>query len=171
MIIITKPLPEDAMQMNEVIKSSWYEVYTLPEIGVTKEDIDSIYADSETGQIEAFRKRASSTKENDITLVAKDGTAVLGIIRVVVFQDHTRVRTLYVHPNNTSLGIGTMLWQEIVKYIPKDRPVLAYPVKHTRSVGWYEKMGFKRTNEETVEPDAMPVSGVHLTVVKMILSH
>src|SRR5690606_32861269 len=108
MITVSKPKISDAEGMNDVIKSSWYATYTTPEVGVTKEDVDAIYEKSEKQQIEVFRKRAETPKEGDITLVAKEDEKVVGVIRLVVFDDHVRVRTVYVHPEYTGKGIGGM---------------------------------------------------------------
>lgn len=170
MITISIPKPEDAEGMNEVVKSSWYSTYVTPEIGITKEDIDAMYAQSEVQQISTFRKRAESPKENDITLIAKDDKSVVGIIRFLILDDHVRVRTLYVHPNCTGKGIGTILWNETQKHIPSDKNVIAYPAKYTRSIDWYKKVGFVETGEEQIDDEAMPISGIHLKTIKMQLT-
>jgi len=170
MIIISIPKLEDAEGMNEVIKSSWYSTYVTPEIGVTKEDIDAMYAQSEKQQIETFRKRAESPKHTDVTLIAKDDDKVIGVIRVIVLDDHVRVRTLYVHPEFTGKGIGTLLWKETQKHIPSDKNIIAFPAKHTRSIDWYKKIGFVETGEKQIDEEAMPVSGVHLKTIKMQLT-
>jgi ribosomal protein S18 acetylase RimI-like enzyme len=168
MITISKPTPEDAEGMNEVIKMSWYDTYIKPEIGVTKKDIDLMYANSEAKQIEVFRNRASNPKDGDITLVAKENDKVVGVIRLVINPDHVRVRTIYVHPDYSGKGIGTNLWNEVQKYLPEKLSVIAYPVKQTRSVDWYKKIGFVDTGEEYVEEEKMLDSGIQLKQTKMI---
>jgi ribosomal protein S18 acetylase RimI-like enzyme len=170
MITLSFPKPTDAKSMNEVIKSSWYATYINPEIGVTKEDIDMIYAQSEKQQIETFRKRAESPKENDITLIAKESDKVVGIIRLLILDDHIRVRTMYVHPEFTGKGIGTMLWNEAQKHFSSNKNVVAFPVEYTKSINWYKKIGFVKTGEKKVDDEAMPVSGIHLKTIKMQLT-
>lgn len=169
MITISKPLPEDAEGMNEVIKASWYATYTTPEIGVTREDIDAMYAQNEARQVEVFKKRAISPTEGDNTLVAKEKGKVLGLLRLIVFPDHVRVRSAYIHPESTGKGIGTKLWDEMQQYIPQDKPVVAYPTEHTRSLEWYKKLGFVETGERDTETEAALVSGVRPVGIKMIL--
>ena len=170
MIVISFPKPNDAEGMNEVIKLSWYATYVNPKIGVTKEDVDTMYALNEKQQIETFRKRAESPKDNDITLIAKESDKVVGIIRLLILDDHVRVRTMYVHPEFTGKGIGTMLWNEAQKYLPPDKNVVAFPVKHTKSIDWYKKIGFVETGEKKIDDEAMPISGVHLNAIKMQLT-
>lgn len=169
MLTITNPQPNDAEGMNEVIKLSWYTTYVNPKIGVTREDIKMIYDQSEKQQIEVFRKRAESPKDTDVTLIAKEDEKVIGVIRVIVLDDHIRVRTLYVHPEFTGKGIGTMLWSEILKHLPSDKKIIAFPVEDTQSIDWYKKVGFVETAEHHIDEQAMPVSGVRLKVVKMQL--
>lgn len=169
MITISFPDPTDAEGMNEVIKASWYATYVTPQIGVTKEDIDALYAQSEADQIEAFRKRAAAPTANDVTLVAKEDGKVVGIIRIVISSGHVEVRTLYVHPAMTGKGIGTMLWNEAQKHIPKEKKVLVYPATHTRSIDWYKKMGFIETGKELTDEEAMPISGVRMEKIEMQL--
>ena len=170
MLNITTPKPNDAEAMNEVIKSSWYATYINTEIGVTKEDIDVMYAESEKKQIESFRHRTEFPNDTDITLIAKEDEKVVGIIRALILDDHVRVRTLYIHPDFVGKGIGTMLWNEILKKLPPDKNVVAFPAEHTRSIEWYKKMGFVETGEKQTDDEAMPVSGVHLGTVKMQLN-
>jgi len=154
--------------MNEVIKLSWYQTYITPEIRVTKKDIDLMYANSEAKQTEAFRRRIENPKDGDVTLVAKDENKVVGVIRLVVNSDHIRVRTVYVHPDYVGKEIGTSLWNEVQQYLPEKLPIIAYPVKQTRSVDWYKKIGFTLTGEENTEEEKMLDSRVQLTVTKMI---
>jgi L-amino acid N-acyltransferase YncA len=167
MITISKPLPEDAEGMNDVIKHSWYATYTTPEIGITKEDIDAIYAESEQQQIDVFRKRAEKESDTDVTLVAKEGTAVVGIIRVVDLGDHVRVRTFYVDPKHAGKGIGTSLWNDVLQYLPKDKDVVAWPTEHTKSIDFYKKIGFVTTGEKE-QGEPMPKSGARMTIQKMV---
>jgi 8-oxo-dGTP diphosphatase len=166
MITISEPKPEDAEGINEVIKQSWYSTYTKAEIGVTKEAIDQMYAESEKKQIEVFRKRASNPQKDDISIVAKDEGRVVGVIRVVTFPDHSRVRTFYVDPKRTGEGIGTSLWKEVLLALPKDRPVIAWPTMHTKSVDFYKKLGFVATGE-TEFTDPKQESGINMQILKM----
>jgi len=168
---ITPPTPSDAEGMNEVIEQSWYATYVNSIVGVTREDIDAQYEKSELRQLEAFRYRAEFPSDTDKTFIAKEESKVVGVIRTKIFDDHVRVRTIYVHPDFIGKGIGTDLWNEMRKIIPRDRPVLAYPVLHTKSVDWYLKMGFMNTGEMSTDSEAMPISGTRFTVVKMQYNH
>ncbi len=170
MIKILIPKIEDTAGMAEVIRLSGYSTYINNEIGATKEDLDFMNSpENEKGQIESFRRRIESPKDTDITFIAKEDEKVVGIIRIVIFPDHVRVRTMYVHPDYMGKGIGTMLWNKAKNELPKDKDVIAFPVEHTRSVDWYKKMGFIETNERQVDV-TMPISGVELIGIKMVFN-
>ena len=79
-----------------------------------------------------------------------------------------RVRTFYIHPDHTGKGIGISLWNEALKHLPKDKPVIAWPTQHTKSIDFYKKIGFVSTGEIKTDEEAMLSSGTHMTVVKMI---
>lgn len=169
MITISKPRPEDAEAINEVIKKSWYATYINEQIGITREDIDLMYAENEKGQIEVFRKRAINPPDDDISLMAKDGEKVVGFIRLKIFPGYVQVLSLYVHTDYLGKGIGTNLWNEARKLLPPDKSVVAYPAEHTKSIDWYKKMGFVETGEKRVE-EAMASSGTRMSLIKMILT-
>jgi ribosomal protein S18 acetylase RimI-like enzyme len=168
MIEISVPTIEDAEGINEVIKLSWYSTYVTPEIGVTKKDVDLIYAKNEEEQIRSLKKRVQEPKDDDISLVAREGVQVVGYIRFKIFQDNTELRTLYVHPEKTGRGIGTKLWEEGLKILPQDKQIFTEPVIGTQAVNFYKKVGFVDTGERYDAPDAMEDSGVHLPLMKMI---
>jgi N-acetylglutamate synthase-like GNAT family acetyltransferase len=168
-ITISTASPSDAEGINEVIKLSWYGTYVSPEIGVTKKDVDLLYEKNEKQQIEVFRERARNPKEDDITLVAKEGGKVVGVIRFKVEENAIELRTLYVHPEYTGKGIGNKLWEEGIKLLPSGLQIYTEPVVGTRSVEFYKKIGFTDTGERYDAPEAMEDSGTHLPLLKMAI--
>lgn len=168
MITISHPVPQDSEGINEVIKQSWYATYITPEIGITKKDIDLMYAQSEKQQIEVFRNRAKNPKNSDISYVAKEDELVVGFLRIIILDDHIRMRAFYVRPNFTGKGIGTNLWKEALKNLPKNKPVVAWPAEHTKSIEFYKKLGFKTTAEKLLDDEVMQDSKTRMTTVKMV---
>jgi N-acetylglutamate synthase-like GNAT family acetyltransferase len=167
MIQISLPTPEDSVSINEIIKLSWYTTYVRPDIGVTKEDVDSLYRENESGQIEALTRRAINPEADDLAFVAKEDGKVIGYIRCKIFETTIELRTMYVHPDYVGKGIGTMLWESMLDVLPQDKEIFTEPVLHTKAVDFYKKIGFIDTGERYDAPDAMPDSGVHLPLIKM----
>ncbi len=171
MITISKPQSNDAEGINEVIKLSWYATYITPEIGITKEDVDLMYAQNEKRQIEVFRHRAEYPKENDISFVAKDEEKVVGFIRLKIHADDIELMSMYVHPEYTGKGVGTNLWQEVLKFLPSNKTIFTEPVQHTKSIDFYTKLGFVDTGERYQAEEKMQSSGVQLPIMKMIYTN
>jgi ribosomal protein S18 acetylase RimI-like enzyme len=167
MLTISTPLVEDAESISNIIKKSWYVTYVKPEIGVTERDVDFLYSENEKGQIESLKERAINPKD-DISLVAKEDGKVLGYIRFKVLGDEIELRTLYVLPEETGKRIGTKLWEEGFKLLPKARFIITEPVKHTKAIDFYKKLGFVDTGERYPAPEAMADSGAHLPLLKMV---
>ena len=168
MVLISKPLPEDARRIKDLIKASWYATYINEEVGINKADIDAMYAENQDEQIEVLRSRATTPRENDISLVAKDGDIVVGFIRLKIHPELVDLLSLYILPNQEGKGIGTSLWQEALKVLPKDKPVIAEVATYTKAKDFYAKLGFIDTGERyTKEEDKMPVSGTCIPLMKM----
>lgn len=180
---ISKPQPNDAEAINEVVKKAWYATYVNEVAGITKADIDQMYAENEVGQIEMFRKRAANSGStsspqatDDISLVAKrpfdglmaSGEEVVGFIRVKIKPDAAELLSLYILPEFAGQGIGTKLWQAMQEYLPKDKPVFVEVVSYTKAVDFYTKLGFVKVGESFSEP--MLASGNRMPQIKMVLS-
>lgn len=171
MITISKPIPEDSRGIHEVMRASWYATYPNPKIGITKEDGDASYTpDVEQKQIEALNRRAENPKDNDISLVAKFEEKVLGYIRLKLHEGNTELISLYVHPDYFGNGIGTDLWKEALKLIPKNKPIVVEVVDYTKAVEFYKKIGFVDTGER-YSKDKMPDSGTPMPLMKMVYTN
>lgn len=168
MITISKPIPEDSRGIHEVMKASWYATYPNTKIGITKEDGDMSYTpEVEQTQIDALNHRAENPKDSNISLVAKFEEKVLGYIRLKLHENNTELISLYVHPDYFGNGIGTDLWEEALKLIPKDKPVIVEVADYTKAVEFYKKIGFVDTGER-YSKDVMPSSGVAMPLMKMV---
>ncbi len=170
MFTISKPNPEDAEAIHEMIKASWYATYISKEIGITKEDLDVSYTpEIEENQIKAFRNRAENPKENDISLVAKDGSEVIGFIRFRIQENLIEWVSLYAHPDYFGKGVGTALWQEAKKLLPIDKPIIVEVATYTKAIDFYKKLGFIETGEK-YPGNVMEVSKVAIPLIKMVLN-
>ena len=171
MITISNPKPEDAEAIHDVIKQSWLATYIDENVGVTREDVEAIYTDEPEKQIGAIRNRATNPKDDDISLVAKDDTKVIGIIRLKINNDSIELRTLYVLPEYFGQGIGTKLWQESLKLLPIRKLITVELASYTKAKDFYEKIGFVDTGERYLGEETMKNSGTKMPLMKMIYSN
>jgi len=169
MITILEPKPEDAEKINEVVKKSWYDTYVNERVGITKEDIDLMYSESEEGQIEMFRDRATHQRSDDLSLVAKNEESVVGFIRLKINIGEIELLSTYVHPQYSGKGIGMSLWAEALKLLPKDRSITTRVATYTRAKDFYEKIGFvDMGTEHRSQSEPMASSGNRIPLMKMI---
>lgn len=171
-MIIGRPKLEDAEAIYDIFKKSWHSTYVNKEIGVSKEDIDTIYNDTEKGKVlESIRNRVLNPRENEVELVAREENKILGIIRQVVHDDHIELRTLYVDSDFFGKGVGTRLWEESLRLLPKNKPISVEVATYTKAVDFYKKLGFVDTGERyTKDESVMKVSGTRMPLMKMIFS-
>ncbi len=170
-ILISKPTPEDAGWIAEVIRKSWYVTYINTEVGITKEDIDLMYAENQERQIEVFRDRALHPKDDDISMVAKEGEKVVGFIRLKIHPDFAEILSLYVDPECVGKGIGTSLWQEAQKILPKEKMVTVEVASYTKAVDFYKKLGFADRGEKyRKQGEKMLSSGKQMPLMGMVFS-
>lgn len=168
MVAISRPLPEDSEGIHKMMKASWYATYPNAKIGVTKEDGDASYTpEIEKKQIEVLKHRAENQKEDNISLVAKFEEKVLGYTRLKIHDDSIELISLYVHPDYFGNGIGTDLWNEALKALPKNKPVSVEVADYTKAVEFYKKIGFVDTGER-YSKDKMPDSGTPIPLMKMV---
>jgi ribosomal protein S18 acetylase RimI-like enzyme len=169
MITISKPKLKDAENINEVIKRSWYDTYINEQIGITKKDIDLMYAESEGGQIEMFRNRAIHQRDDDISLVVRDGENFAGFIRLKIETGEVKLLSMYILPEYVGKGIGTKLWSEALKFTPKDMSITTEVATYTKAKDFYEKIGFVDMGKEHRSQSApMLSSGSRIPLMKMI---
>lgn len=168
MITISKTIPEDSEGIHKMMKASWYATYPNAKIGITKEDGDASYTpEVEQKQIEVLKHRAENPKDDDISLVAKFEEKVVGYIRLKLHGDNTELVSLYIHPDYQGNGIGTNLWNEVLKVLPKNKPVRVEVADYTKAVEFYKKIGFVDTGER-YSKDKMPSSGTPMPLMKMV---
>lgn len=168
MITITKPLPEDAKEINDVVKASWYATYQNKNLNITKADIDAVYLE-ETAMTQVLFDRLTNPRSNDLYFVAKINNHVVGIIRMKEDKDIFELKTLYVLPKYFGKGIGTMLWSEVKKFIPPDKKITVEVASYTKAKDFYKKIGFVQEGDEYTKEEAkMPVSKTLIPLIKMI---
>ena len=166
MITISKPKIEDAEAIHNVMKKSWYATYINNKIGITKEDIDTMYANEPESQIEAIRKRARVPTDNDVSLIGKDGENVVGFIRLKKNTDPVELVSMYVDPSYFNQGIGTKLWLEAIQKLPKGKEVVVEVATYTKAIDFYKKIGFSETGEKSTT-EKMLRSGNRIPLTKM----
>ncbi len=170
MITISKPKPEDAEGILDVIRSSWYATYINSNIGITKEDVDGNFTpEIVEGQLNSLRRGAEKQHEDNVLRIAKDGEKIVGYIRLKIFPEHIEWISFYVHADYFGKGVGTLLWHEAQEVLPQ-KNITVEVATYTQAIHFYKKIGFVDTGERS-QKNIMPVSKTPMPLMKMILKN
>jgi ribosomal protein S18 acetylase RimI-like enzyme len=174
MIVIQKPRNEDTRGILEVFYKTWLSTYPNKEVGVTKEDIEDRFKDRLSEEnIKKRTEQYTNVPENELYLIAKEGTLVVGTLKVVKREGFNQLQAIYVLPEYHGKGIGTMLWNKAEEFLGKDKNIIVQLATYNKQAeSFYKKLGFVDTGKRfTDESTKMPISGVMIPEMEMILKH
>ncbi len=169
-IRIGKAKPGDARGMQEVFYRSWLATYPNAEYGITAEDIEERFKDRFAPDVLAKREaRLAHPPEGEATLVARDGSTVVGLCRIVVHDNVNEQQAFYLLPEYRRRGIGTRLWKEAQKYTDPSKPSIVYVAPYNApAIRFYESLGYAATGKR-LEGRFVLKSGAHIPEMEMIL--
>lgn len=157
-------------QIGEVFDKTWLATYPNEEYGITVDDI--------LDYIEKRHKRIKESKEDRIKnplkgetfLIAKIGTKIVGVCRVVVKDDRNQLQAIYILPEYQCKGIGSMFWQEVQKYInPAKDFYVELAVYNKNALEFYKKLGFVDTGRRMMEEKHRMKSGNIIPEMEMVI--
>ena len=130
---IRRAIPEDASQIQKLMKKVWLDTYPNEEFGITKASIDKFVKDWDSQeQVRIMSKNIGSKRPSTDHLVAVADNKIVANMLVV----NNGLRQLYIDPKYQYRGIGSeMLGKakidslEVVKY-------------NLQAVNFYKKHGF-----------------------------
>lgn len=172
MITIQKPTKEDVRGVQEVFYKTWLATYPNDEVGVTKEDIEEKFKNRNSDEnIKLRTEKYLNIPNNELFLVAKDDTKVVGIFIFVKKEDYNQLQAIYVLPEYQGKGIGMMFWNKAKEFMDNDKDTLVQLATYNKGAEiFYKKLGFVDTEKRfSDEKYKMPVSGVIIPEMEMIL--
>jgi ribosomal protein S18 acetylase RimI-like enzyme len=130
---IRRAIPEDAGQIQKLMKKVWLDTYPNEEFGITKASINKFVKDWDSQeQVRIMSKNIESKKPNNDHLVAIVDDKIVANMLVV----NHGLRQLYIDPKYQYKGIGSGMLDkskidslEVVKY-------------NLQAVNFYKKHGF-----------------------------
>ena len=169
---ITDAVPQDARAITNVLHKTWVATYPNKELGITVEDIENSYKDSYSNEkIQELQDKIANLPNTEKRIVAKEDGLIVGVCSLVKEKETNRLKTIYVLPEFQGKGIGTLLWNEIVKF--------ADPTKDTRvelatynqgAVDFYKKLGFVDTGKRFVDESLIMKNSAAIPEMELKLS-
>ncbi len=159
---------DDLYGISEVQSETWMATYPNTEYGITEEDILSEDFFSED-RIEGRRKTITDTNSKIKFWVAKKDEKVVGYCSVEKNADSNKIRSLYIIPAFQGRGIGQRLMETAFGFLDLTKPTkLTVAVYNHRAISFYEKLGFKKGGELSVNPEGSFPSGHEIPEMEMI---
>lgn len=170
-ITIIKPTPEDAAGIQNLFYKTWLATYPNAEFGITEADVHEHFKDAFTQEsLSKVAEHVAPEMPNRLILVAKDDDTVIGIVRAFIREKANQLQAIYVLPEYQRQGVGTMLWQEALKFFDPAKDIIVQVATYnTQAINFYKKIGFVDTGKRFTEKrHRMPVSGVLIPEMEMV---
>ncbi len=146
---IVEAKPEDADEIEALLREAWLDTYVNEEFCITRDDIEQRFRDRATQDaVKKRRLRLSAAKAGEKAYVAKDGETIIGFCRILFGSEHNEIMSLYVLPEYQHQGVGSALVREADKYFKKQNETLAYTAAfNMKAINFYQKLGFADTGK------------------------
>ena len=170
-IYITKPNPEDAKGITNVLYKTWLATYPNDALGITREDIEASYKDAfSEDRIKENEEGLRNIPPNQKKMIAKEGDKVVGVATMVKNDTTNELKTIYVLPDYQGRGIGTMLWESVKDFAGPAKDVVVHVADYNeRAIRFYEKLGFVDTGKRWKDERWKMKSGAYIPEMEMIL--
>jgi len=165
-IKIEKAIPEDAVEIGEVLYRTWLATYPNEEFGITVDDVEDRWKDRN----KADGSRIRNAPDNELLLTAKDGDEIVGICRAVRYPDKNNLQAIYVLPGHQGQGIGSKLWEEALKFFNLEKDITVEVVEYnSNAIDFYKKLGFEETDKKLANERLRMKSGNILPEIEMVI--
>jgi GNAT superfamily N-acetyltransferase len=68
-----------------------------------------------------MRERMANPPDGETTLIAKEGSKIVGALRAIKHPDRNQIYAIYVLPEHHGRGIGTAMWQKAQQYLDSNK--------------------------------------------------
>lgn len=86
---------------------------------------------------------------NHMWLAAKDGSKIIGFIHCVKKENYGQIRSLFIDPDYQGTGLGRKFMTIALEWLADFERIILFVVEfNAKAISFYEKFGFKLTNEE-----------------------
>ncbi len=167
-IEISSPSEEDVKGIHEVFYKSWLSIYPNEEIGITVDDVEDKFKNSFTDESIHKSWQGIRTEEGGKLLLAKEGTKVVGLIRVTLHPDKNQLQSIYLLPEYQQKGIGSSLWIEAQKlFDPTKKTIVQVATYNQQAIDFYSKLDFVDNGKRWDDEKFRMKSGVIIPQMEM----
>ena len=170
MIEILEAKPEDARDINDLLKKTWLDTYPNEKAGISKEDINKFIEERFTEEsIEARAEAIKNPGENKKFLVAKEDDVLVGNCLFLNNEKNYQLKAIYVLPEYQGRGIGQMFWKHAQDFLKDNKDIIVWVASYNeKAINFYQTLGFVKTDKD-LSAQAYEVSpGKYIPEIEMV---
>lgn len=171
-IKIIEAVPDDVYGIRNVQKLTWLETYPNEELGISRADIESRFANDDT---EEGKKRMEERKQRYYddhslrTWIAKDGENIVGFCVARKVEGQNRIQAIYLLPNYQGKSVGKQLMETALNWLGNNSDVYVNVASYNnKAIQFYEKFGFAKTGKEVKDDVAVLPSGKTIPEIELL---
>lgn len=175
-VVIERAVPEDAEVICDIRDVARIDAYPNAELGITAEQIRincvGLNGEFLPRRVEHTRKQLGEAEGIDGTIfVAKIDGKVVGFADPDLDEKGRHfIGMIYVYPEYQGTGIGGKLMKAALDYFGREEDIYLEVVSYNeKSIGFYEHIGFEKTDEKASEEEGRPDFIVSLPQTVMVL--
>lgn len=171
---VVDAIPDDVYGIRNVQRVTWLATYPNERLGITREDIESRFANDDTDE---GKKRMEERKQrfyqpNVHTWVAKDSDNIVGFCVATKEENNGRIRAIYLLPEYQGKGAGRQLMEAGLAWLGSDKDIYVNVASYNdNAIKFYERFGFVRTGRDVSDPVAALPSGKNIPETEMVKRH
>lgn len=171
-IKIVDSTPQDVFGIRNVQKITWIDTYPNSALGITREDVESVFSKDGTGngrnKIGEWRKRYSDLNQH--RWVVKNKNEIIGFCVVGKESNSNRIYAIYVIPSFQGKSWGKQLMEKALSWLEDDKDIYVNVAPYNiQAINFYEKFGFAKTGRNVHSKGVKPLpSGKIIPEIEMI---
>ncbi len=164
------PLAGDVRAITELLHTTWLATYPNRNADITVGDINDIFKTRYSQKRLAWEMlRVLRPPINQKSLIAKEGSTIVGFCRISAFSDMNELESLYVLPEYQGHGIGQALWMSAQEYSNPLRDTSVLVVSYNeRAITFYKKLGFKDEGVRSTHELRTEAGTVQFPITEMV---
>lgn len=141
---VRNAVPRDTKAVREVYHAAWLITYPNEGHKILLSDIEACWSGAFTPEsIKKGEQRIAFLPSHQQMFVAEIDGRIVGVTDVTKGDEVNTISTLYVHPDFHRQGIGSLLFEEVLKFLGSDTDIIAdIAVYNTGAIKFFESVGF-----------------------------
>ena len=165
---ISEAQPNDANQLYGIQRESWLETYPNIEAGISRQDIEDNFSDTEKG-INKWNKWLETPRENVHIWKMGNKEKIIGFCIASKGNMENKLSAIYVLPEYQNKGHGSSLAFKALEWLGNEKGITVEVASYNeQAIKFYNKLGFKYSHVVTDITNGILPNGKFIPQIQMI---